>query len=34
VRGGGLMRRTMFIVYLAGILGGLAYFMVVGLLRL
>jgi hypothetical protein len=28
------MRRAMFVVYLAVILGGLAYFIAVGLLRL
>jgi len=28
------MRRTIFLVYLAVILGGLAYFILIGLLRL
>jgi hypothetical protein len=28
------MRRTIFVVYLAVVLGGLAYFFLVGLLRL
>jgi hypothetical protein len=31
---GGLMHKTMFIVYLAMIMGGLAYFLAIGLLRL
>jgi hypothetical protein len=34
VCGGGLMRGAMFIGYLAVILFGLAYFLVVGLIRL
>jgi hypothetical protein len=29
-----MMRRTMFVVYLSVILGGLGYFLAVGLLRL
>jgi len=28
------MRRTIFVVYLAVVLGGLAYFVLIGLLRL
>lgn len=32
--GGWLMRRAIFNIYLAVILGGLAYFIVIGLLRL
>jgi hypothetical protein len=28
------MRRTMFVIYLAVILGGLAYFLLIGLFRL
>jgi hypothetical protein len=31
---GHLMRRAIFVVYLAMILGGLAYFITIGLLRL
>lgn len=29
-----MMRRTMFVVYLTGILAGLAFFIIIGLLRL
>ena len=34
VRGGGLMRRAIFVIYLVVILTGLAYFITIGLLRL
>jgi hypothetical protein len=34
MRCGGMMRRTMFVVYLVGIMAGLTFFIVVGLLRL
>jgi hypothetical protein len=34
MRSGGLIRRGIFLVYVGGILLGLAYFIAVGLLRL
>jgi hypothetical protein len=34
MRGGWLMRRTMFVVYLVLVFGGLAYFLAVGLLHM